>query len=81
MKKSALEYQKYLSFLLSEPNYLSQYEMRHPVHILCDSIPTKHVICIMKLIVRDPAAYRANALTAGISDKAPRKNAVACKRT
>ena len=29
---------------------------------------------------RDPAAYRANAFTAGISDNAPRKNAVACKK-
>ena len=33
MKKSALEYQKYLSFFLSEPNNLSQYERRHPVLI------------------------------------------------
>ena len=35
------------------------------------------MICIKKLMLKEPAAYRAKALTAGMSDKAPRKNEVA----
>jgi hypothetical protein len=40
-------------------------------------IETKQVICIKKLMLNAPAAYRAKARTAGMSDKAPRKNEVA----
>ena len=31
MKKSAVEYQKYISFPLSEPKYFTQFAMRYPV--------------------------------------------------
>ncbi len=40
-----------------------------------DIMATKHVICMMKFMLRAPAAYRAKAFTAGMSDNAPRKNA------
>ena len=39
MHKNDKEYYKYLSFFLSEANYLSQYEMKHPVLVIFISQP------------------------------------------
>ena len=33
---SAIDYMKYFSFFLSEPNYLLQFEMRYPVCVISD---------------------------------------------
>ena len=39
MKRIAIEYQKYLAFLLSKPSYFIQFEMRYPVVIFNKAMP------------------------------------------
>ena len=53
LKISSIEYQKYLSLLLSEPNCLIQFDMRYPVnhsaitYVCFTSISLKTSNCIM----------------------------------
>ena len=53
MKKIAIEYQKYFSFLLSKPNYFFQFAMGYPVqdHIMEVHEEMKHFTCLICLFV------------------------------